>query len=139
MKRTLIAASFLALAAPALADDQRAADECIAAWGSKSPFKKGKRPDIVIGTGVKVFGLGKGQANDTVTDSPRLVVVHPAVNVAGKSTVRLGNPTAGIACATRPRWPARSRSSRTARRSWRTRATAARRCSRPTTPTRAWR
>ena len=92
MIRTALALALLALAAPALADDQQAAAQCIAAWGSKSPFKKGKQPDIVIGGGVKVFGLGKGQANDSPTDTPRLVVVHPAVNVAGKSTVRLGNP-----------------------------------------------
>ena len=94
MNRILLAAAGLALCVPALvfADDQQAANECITAWGSKSPFKIGKQPDIVIGTGVKVFGLGKGQANDLPSDTPRLVVVHPAVNVAGKSTVRLGNP-----------------------------------------------
>ena len=92
MGRIPLALCLLALAAPALANDQQAANECIAAWGAKSPFKIGKQPDLIIGTGVKVFGLGKGQANDTPTDKPSLVVVHPSVNVAGKTTIRLGNP-----------------------------------------------
>lgn len=92
MIRIPLVLCLLALAAPALADDQRAADECIAAWGAKSPFKPGKKPDLIIGTGVKVFGLGKGQTNDAATDRPSLVVVHPAVNVAGKTTIRLSNP-----------------------------------------------
>jgi hypothetical protein len=92
MIRIALALALLALAAPAFADDQQAANECIAAWGSKSPFKIGRKPDLIIGTGVKVFGLGKGQTNDTVTDKPSLVVVHPAVNVAGKTTIRLSNP-----------------------------------------------
>jgi len=97
MKRFAIAATLLVLSAPALADeeaatDQRAADQCIAAWGAKSPFKKGKRPDTVLGTGVKVFGIGKNQVNDAVTDKPALIVVRPTVNVAGRATLRLGNP-----------------------------------------------
>ena len=92
MIRTPLALALLVLAAPAFADDQQAANECIAAWGSKSPFKVGKKPDLIIGTGVKVFGLGKGQTNDASTAKPSLVVVHPAVNVAGKSTIRLSNP-----------------------------------------------
>ena len=94
MNRFLFAAAILALLpATGLADDQIAVDQCIAAWGSKSPFKKGARPDLVIGTGVKVFGLGKGQSGyDAPTDKPSLVLVRPSVNVAGKSTIRLANP-----------------------------------------------
>ena len=92
MNRSLIAATLLLFVASAHADDQKAADECIAAWGAQSPFKKGRKPDHVIATGVKVFGLGKGQSNDAVTDKPSLIVVHPAVNVAGKTTIRLANP-----------------------------------------------
>ena len=93
MKKILIAAA-LALAAPsAFANDQQAIDECISAWGSKSPFKKGTKAHHTIATGVKVFGLGKGQAdNDPATDKPVLVLVRPAVNVMGKSTIRLANP-----------------------------------------------
>jgi hypothetical protein len=94
MNRLAFAVAFLALLpAAGLADDQSALDQCIAAWGSKSPFKKGARPDRVIGTGVKVFGLGSGQSGeDAPTDRPSLVLVRPAVNVAGKSTIRLSNP-----------------------------------------------
>jgi hypothetical protein len=75
------------------ADDQQALDGCIASWGSKAPFRKGHRADSVIGTGVKVFGIGSGQSgNDAPTDKPALVLVRPAVNVMGKSTIRLNNP-----------------------------------------------
>lgn len=77
----------------AFADDQVALDECIASWGKASPFKKGTPAAGVIATGVKVFGIGRGSTgNDPVTDKPRLVLVRPAVNVLGKSTIRLVNP-----------------------------------------------
>jgi len=87
----VLAASVLPLTASA--NDQLALDGCIASWGSTSPFKKGKAADHVIGTGVKVFGIGSGQSgNDAPTAKPVLVYVRPAVNVAGKSTIRLNNP-----------------------------------------------
>ena len=87
----VLAASVLPLTA--LANDQLALDACIASWGASVPFKKGKKADHVIGTGVKVFGIGSGQSgNDAPTDKPSLVLVRPAVNVAGKSTIRLSNP-----------------------------------------------
>ena len=94
MKRTLFAALVLsAVALPAAANDQPALDACIASWGKSSPFKKGKAADSVIGTGVKVFGIGAGQSgNDPPTDRPALILVRPAVNVAGRSTIRLSNP-----------------------------------------------
>ena len=92
MTRTLTFLILAALAAPALADDQAAINECIAAWGAKSPFPKGTKPDRVIGTGVKVFGIGERQSNEENTTAPSLVLVNPGVNVAGKSTVRLANP-----------------------------------------------
>lgn len=96
MKRSLAAAALAALAsvpALALADDQLALDECIAAWGKASPFKKGHPADGVISTGVKVFGIGHGPTGqDPVTDKPRLVLVRPAVNVMGRTTIRLENP-----------------------------------------------
>ena len=77
---------------PALAADP-VLDACISSWGKKSPFKKGAAADGTIGTGVKVFGLGSGQSgNDAPTDKPALYLVRPAVNVAGKSTIRLNNP-----------------------------------------------
>ena len=93
MNRFLICAALSMLfSAPGLADDQAAIDQCIAAWGSKSPFRKGTPPNLVIDTGVKVFGLGSGQSHDSPTDKPSLVLVRKPVNVAGKSTIRLSNP-----------------------------------------------
>ena len=94
MNRFTVAALALALApALAAASDQPALDACISSWGKASPFKKGKAADSVIGTGVKVFGIGSGQSgNDPPTDKPVLVLVRPAVNVAGSSTIKLSNP-----------------------------------------------
>src|SRR5688500_14881890 len=94
MKKTLpILALLLAASAPAFADDQAALDACIASWGKKSPFKKGKAADGVIATGVKVFGIGSGQSGkDEPTPQPALYLVRPAVNVAGKTTIKLSNP-----------------------------------------------
>jgi hypothetical protein len=86
-------ALFTSLALPAIADDQQALDQCIAAWGAKSPFRKGTPANSVVSTGVKVFGIGQGtRGSDPETDRPALVLVRPAVNVAGKSTIRLANP-----------------------------------------------
>jgi hypothetical protein len=40
-----------------------------------------------------VFGIGSGQSgNDAPTSRPALILVRPAVNVMGKSTIRLQNP-----------------------------------------------
>ncbi len=84
---------FSALAFPAFAGDQEALDQCIASWGAKSPFRKGTPANSVIATGVKVFGIGQGSTgSDPETARPALVLVRPAVNVAGKSTIRLSNP-----------------------------------------------
>ena len=95
MKKTLSAAAVLLalVSTPALADDQAALDACISSWGKKSPFKKGKTADGVIATGVKVFGIGAGQSGkDEPTSAPQLYLVRPAVNVAGKTTIKLSNP-----------------------------------------------
>lgn len=82
-----------ALSPAAYANDQKVLDACIASWGSKSPFKKGTPATSVIAPGVKVFGIGGGGAiHDAPTDRPALVLIRPAVNVAGKSTIRLANP-----------------------------------------------
>ena len=88
----LCVAVWMLLPATGLANDQVALDQCIAAWGSKSPFPKGAKPDLVMGTGVKVFGLGSSQTGDAPTARPSLVLVRSAVNVAGKSTIKLSNP-----------------------------------------------
>ena len=86
-------AAAAALSPAAYANDQKVLDACIASWGSKSPFKKGTPATSVISPGVKVFGIGGGGGTyDAPTDRPALVLVRPAVNVAGKSTIRLANP-----------------------------------------------
>lgn len=87
----LAAAALLSTAAQA--NDQRVLDACIASWGAKSPFKKGTHATSVIAPGVKVFGIGgSGSTYDAPTDKAALVLIRPAVNVAGKSTIRLSNP-----------------------------------------------
>jgi hypothetical protein len=91
----VLALAALALPALALADegDQAVIDQCIAHWGKASPFRKGTPPDGVIATGVKVFGIGQSSSgDDPVTRKPRLVLVRPAVNVMGRTTIRLQNP-----------------------------------------------
>ena len=89
-----VAASFTLFAsATGMAADQSVIDQCIAEWGKTSPFKKGTVPNRVISPGVKVFGIGKNNnGDDTITDKPSLILVRPAVNVLGKSTIRLANP-----------------------------------------------
>lgn len=93
MRYLYAAISLMLISAPALAGDQEALDGCIASWGKSAPFKKGTPANSTVATGVKVFGIGKSQSgDDTVTDKPSLVLVRPAVNVMGKSTIRLANP-----------------------------------------------
>jgi hypothetical protein len=92
-KSILVTAALIGLSGPAFADDQETLDRCIAGWGKSSPFKKGKPADTVIAGGVKVFSVGSSQPlNDAPTDNPALILVRPAVNVAGKTTIRLSNP-----------------------------------------------
>jgi hypothetical protein len=94
MKRTILLATFLVASAamPALANDQVTLDACIQSWGKKSPFKKGTPANSVIAPGVKVFGIGGRAVRDDPTDRPALVLVRPAVNVMGATTIRLTNP-----------------------------------------------
>jgi len=93
MIRNLFAVLFIGSAGAAFASDQPVLDACISSWGKSSPFKKGKAADRTIGTGVKVFGIGSGQSgNDAPSEKAELILVRPAVNVAGTSTLRLSNP-----------------------------------------------
>jgi hypothetical protein len=97
MKRPLVLAAMAAaaasIAAPAVANDQVTLDACIQSWGKNSPFRKGTPANSVIAPGVKVFGIGgSGAARDEPTDQPALVLVRPAVNVMGSTTIRLSNP-----------------------------------------------
>lgn len=94
MKSVIIAALLVAASGAALAsEDQNAVDGCIAQWGRKSPFHKGTEPETVVSTGVKVFGIGSSSSgNDAPTSHASLILVRPAVNVMGKSTIKLNNP-----------------------------------------------
>ena len=94
MKRIVLLAALLAASGAALADeDQSAVDGCIAQWGAASPFHKGTKPETVVSTGVKVFGVGSSSSgNDAPTSHAALILVRPAVNVMGKSTIKLNNP-----------------------------------------------
>lgn len=94
MKQFVLSAMLAAylLPAAAAASDQPVIDACIASWGKSSPFRKGTAADKVISPGVKVFGVGKSGVEDGPTDRPSLVLVRPAVNVLGKSTIHLSNP-----------------------------------------------
>ncbi|MCC6138466.1 MAG: hypothetical protein IT287_07520, partial [Bdellovibrionaceae bacterium] len=67
-------------------------NSCIKAW-KNSPFKKDKEADKTITPGVKVFGIGKTNTDDLeATTAEQLVLVKPAVNVLGKTKLRLMNP-----------------------------------------------
>jgi hypothetical protein len=93
MTRIILAVLALGLATASAAADQAALDACIKAWGKSTPFRKGKPADKTIGTGVKVFGIGSGQkGGDAPSDKPELILVRPAVNVAGVSNLKLSNP-----------------------------------------------
>ncbi len=93
IRSLFVAAALMSMAGASFARYQAALDGCIASWGKQSPFKKGTPADSTIATGVKVFGIGKSQSgNDAPTAKPSLIMVRPAVNVAGKSTIRLANP-----------------------------------------------
>jgi hypothetical protein len=91
--QSLAALVLAAVPVTGFAGDQEVLDHCIATWGKQSPFRKGTPANSVLASGVKVFGIGQGSTgNDPVTDRPALVLVRPAVNVAGRSTIRLANP-----------------------------------------------
>jgi hypothetical protein len=93
MIRRIALVAIAAVSLPAFAQDQNSLDGCINSWGKSSPFKKGTPANSVIAPSVKVFGVGgSGQVNDQATDKPALVLVRPAVNVMGKTRIRLENP-----------------------------------------------
>lgn len=63
---------------------------CLKAWGA-NPF--GKNPSYkTLETSVKVFGIGQNPTDTERTNSPSLVLVDPAVNVMGGTTMELLNP-----------------------------------------------
>ncbi len=89
-----VAIAIMLFSSTGFADDQDSIDQCIASWGKDSPFKKGTHAASVLGTGVKVFGIGSSgnSDNDKPTAKPALIMVKPAVNVMGKTTIKLENP-----------------------------------------------
>ena len=87
----------LALGASLLAHSPASAQEidpsiatCLKAWG-KHPFGRNPQYKTLV-TSVKVFGIGRETADSEPTSSPSLVLISPAVNVMGGSTVQLMNP-----------------------------------------------
>src|SRR5450432_3680138 len=92
MLLTLVALSISPLCVAIESGDQAVLDNCINSWGDKSPFPKGTPATKEFDTGVKVFGVGRNALDDEVTAKPSLILVRPAVNVMGKSTIQLGNP-----------------------------------------------
>ena len=86
-----ISLAFAFLLLPSLAQADATIDACLAAW-KNAPFKKGAEPDQVVGTQVKVLGIGKDDFTDPPSKKPRLVLIKPSVNVLGKTEFRLMNP-----------------------------------------------
>lgn len=67
-------------------------DACLKTW-SEHPFPGPDRPRFkVLGSSVKVFGIGGDVVDEGSTAEPQLVLVKPAVNVLGKARFRLMNP-----------------------------------------------
>jgi len=65
---------------------------CLRTWG-QSPFAGAEAPRFkVLGSSVKVFGIGSDVTDEGTTAEPQLVLVKSVVNVLGKARFRLMNP-----------------------------------------------
>jgi len=65
---------------------------CLKTWG-ENPFAGTESPRFkVLGSSVKVFGIGSDVTDEATTPEPQLVLVKSAVNVLGKARFRLMNP-----------------------------------------------
>lgn len=92
-----IAAAFLLsvvlFGLPSMAAEEppnKAIEKCLEAWGTH-PF--GSNPSFkTMATSVKVFGIGSNPKDTQVTSKPTLILVKPAVNVMGGTTLELLNP-----------------------------------------------
>ncbi len=63
---------------------------CLKLWGDH-PF--GKNPQFkTLGTSFTVFGIGNKHGDTEPTKSPSLVLINPAFNLMGESTIELLNP-----------------------------------------------
>lgn len=88
------------LGSPALATEREAREAgeadsiaaCLKTWGDH-PFAGTDSPRFkVLGSSVKVFGIGGDVTDEEKTPEPQLVLVKSAVNVLGKARFRLMNP-----------------------------------------------
>lgn len=92
MKSILFAVSLLFVSSLSLAAESgsKSIATCLSSWGTH-PF--GKNPKFrTMSTSVKVFGIGGNPRDDAVTSAPALILVNPAVNVMGGTTIELLNP-----------------------------------------------
>jgi len=70
-----------------------AAKKCLAAWGTKSPFKNVSATKFrVIESEGSLFGLGSDIKDTSKTSYPQLIVIESGANVMGKSNISLLNP-----------------------------------------------
>ncbi len=73
-----------------LADEPEDVQRCLNAWGDH-PF--GHNPSFrTMSTSVKIFGIGQDLGDHEQTNSPRLVLVNPSVNIMGGAVMELLNP-----------------------------------------------
>lgn len=56
------------------------------------PFDKTNPSYTTIAAKVKVLGVGGSTVDEVVTDTPKLILIRPAVTVLAKSHIRLMNP-----------------------------------------------
>jgi hypothetical protein len=91
MKKILLIALCVAFGSAFAAEDKDEVQTCLKNWKTH-PFK-GKESDFrVIGSKVKVLGMGDEMIDGQKTNTPELVFVKPTVNVMSKSVIRLLNP-----------------------------------------------
>lgn len=71
-------------------EDDETIAACLAAW-HVHPF--GSHPAYtILGSSIKVFGVGSIANDLEQTSEPSLVLVEPGVNVMGENTINLMNP-----------------------------------------------
>lgn len=91
MKNILLVVLCLACGSAFAATDKEEVQTCLKNW-KDHPFK-GKDPEFrVIGSKVKVMGMGDEMVDGQKTEKAELVFVKPTVNVMSKSVIHLLNP-----------------------------------------------
>lgn len=86
----ILGLSFMCSVALAATDQEEVAT-CLKNWKTH-PFKD-KNPDFrIIGSKVKVLGMGDEMVDGQKTNEPELIFVKPTVNVMSKSVIHLLNP-----------------------------------------------